>query len=365
VAAAVGSQLAGCSDDTTSTAAADAGAEASQQRDTGGPDALGPADTGPDVSAPDAGNDVATGGEDAETGGQADTETGATDANGDTQADAAADAGLDVATDAMDAQGDVGIDAQGDLVLDGGADATSDANGGDGAVTLSDAGGDAGAQLDGAAADAGSTMSELCAQALANNAANYFPVNAQCSGTELALFMRDVVKLGVAAATAPVTAAAGVTTATCLGCAFTNDCLDTTSGGGGMECEDAEFDSTGTGECVAMVQCAVTVGAACTGASVPADCTGTVSTYGTDGVDGLLCGSIPVVTCESSSEPVATILSSGGLCAAPWVAGVSPTDADGLTIYNDGVSNENLPTGYANTTTLECVENYCPAICLQ
>ena len=103
-------------------------------------------------------------------------------------------------------------------------------------------------------------MAQLCAQALVANMTGYLPAHTTCSGTELALFMRDVTKLGAAAAIAKQTLdSSGVTTATCLGCAYTggylNDTFSTTDIN--KECEDDVFTSVGTvADCLAEVQLA-------------------------------------------------------------------------------------------------------------
>ena len=401
-AAVVGCQLVGCSDDTTTpTGPEDSSAADVAQNDTATPQDSAVQDAAKDAAAeaaPDAmmdamadvANDVmmdvaadvhADGGDAAADAGDA-----AADAHGDTGSDAAGDV---VVTDAQGDQqvSDVQVMDAGDAtVMDGtvgegggGGDAAADGTVGD--VTTADVVVADVSMADMVTADvlesdgsAEMTMAELCAQALANNAPAYPAVGTTCSGTELALFMRDAVKLGPTVATEKQTMTQGVTTATCLGCAFTHGYLDDTEGDTDQECEDDTFAGTNTTvpECVAELQCAVGVDSACTASSLPSQCTtSTTSIHQPSGpntgtfVVNLLCGgTIPLSTCTTSSETAATLESSGGTCASAWIGGVPSTDTSGLAFQNDGLGTTTASaTGMANSIVTYFL-NSCQTPCL-
>jgi hypothetical protein len=220
-------------------------------------------------------------------------------------------------------------------------------------------------------------MQTLCNKALANNP--LYPANSHttCSGTELALFMRDAAKLGASGAIATQTLTGGVTTASCLGCAMTHGYLDYTAGGlTGQECEDNTFAGTGTtvAECIAMLQCSVGVGAGCAAANFPGDAACATFTTGIQQTSGpnvgtftvnLLCGgTIPLSTCTANGESVATLESSGGKCATAWVNGCPSTDTTGASVDSDGLGTTTASATGEATSIDTYLLNSCKTPCL-
>jgi hypothetical protein len=361
-AAVVGCQLVGCSDDTSTTppsedAAVDGAADSSTPLD-------GAMDAAVDSAKQDAGMDAAA------------------DAAGDVAADAAADVANDVMPDALmdahadggdaasDAHGDTGSDAMGDVVTDamgdhqvsdaemdagdammmdagdammedvtvgsdGGGDSAVDGTVGD--VTTADV---ASMDVNAADVDAGPTVQALCDAFLAANADGGLGfVSNTCTGTELALFMRDVNSED-----------AGITPGTCLLAAFNSGALDDTIGDGTLnECEDQTW-TAGSGstaaECVAEVQCGIGVNSGCNGSSSVSECTRNETTYLAQAyaIKNLYCGADNNATCEALSPAT----SAPGTCVTQWLAGVPASDSDPNTSTGELAETDGLKPGYAS-----------------
>ena len=391
MAAVVGCQLVGCSDDTTTpTGPEDSSADASPQPDTSTPDA-----NMPDTSHPDAGVD---------TGVDAPPDV-ANDVMGDVMADVMGDVMGDVATDAHadggeagagDAGGDAHVDAgdtgadvvvadvvvadvQGDhtVVGEGGMDAgdATVGEGGGGGDAMGDVTvvGDTGSgdvvvvDVSTADVDAGPTIQQLCDAFLAANVSAFAASGTTCTGTELALFAHDVV--------AVMTGDAGLGDAgtladpngnTCLGCAFQSGCVDTSTSATKRECEEHDFTASGTtlAQCIAELECGVGVPSTCTASSPMASCpTPTVASTSIQQTNGILvnnlyCGSLSAPTCNADM-PAAEM----GSCTATWVAGIPAADqtAAGSTVLGDGAQKANA-SGFANGI-LTCLDIGCQSNC--
>ncbi|MGA2447646.1 MAG: hypothetical protein ABTD50_03100 [Polyangiaceae bacterium] len=165
-------------------------------------------------------------------------------------------------------------------------------------------------------------------------------VSTTCTGTELALFERDV-----------DTAAPG----TCLAAAFNAGALDDTLGDGTLnECEDQTLTApTTAAECVAEIQCAMGIPSTCTPTSQAAACVHTTTTYLAQpyAIKNLFCGADNNATCGALSP--ATL--APGSCTTAWLAGLPATDSNssstGSGSETDGLKPQ-YASGYANGVIL-------------
>jgi hypothetical protein len=214
-------------------------------------------------------------------------------------------------------------------------------------------------------ADAGLTIQALCNNFLAANdlpdggGALNMAVSTTCSGTELALFARDMGKVPTDAGDA------GGIADTCLGCAISIGCVDDNVGDTGQECEDfPTFKTFGTvAECVAEVQCGVGLTGDCGATNTPTQCaTQTTSMHQVNGnqVNNLFCGSTASAAC------VAETPASGlpGTCVSTWLAGVPAADATGAggTALGDGAGTKTA-SGVGNSV-LTCLVGNCASQCV-